>query len=104
MAPSSWPVPPLASPAALAEWLGLTHRLDAPAGSLTLYEPSLFAFLADPHASPKVVGHEITLMWYAGRVEEAARLYVDYWTSEGEFDRMPAEKRVRMIQRMSVSV
>jgi pimeloyl-ACP methyl ester carboxylesterase len=65
-----------------------------------VYEPSLFAFLDDPDASPKVAGEAITRLFHAGHIEASARLYVDYWTSPGEFDRMPPEKRERMMQRM----
>lgn len=84
---------------AVAVKAALSDRFDV--RSLTVYEPSLFSFLDDPYASPKVAGHEITLLFHAGRIEESARLYVDYWTSEGEFDRMPAEKRARMMERMA---
>jgi pimeloyl-ACP methyl ester carboxylesterase len=83
---------------AVAVKAALSGRLDV--RSLTVYEPSLFAFLDDPGASPKVVGREITRLFETGDAEASARLYVDYWTSGGEFDRMPPEKRARMVQRM----
>ena len=83
---------------AVAVKAALSGRLDV--RSLTVYEPSLFAFLGDPEASPKVVGREITRLFETGDAEASARLYVDYWTRGGEFDRMPAEKRARMVQRM----
>ena len=83
---------------AVAVKAALSGRLDV--RSLTVYEPSLFALLDDPEASAKVVGREITRLFETGEVEASARLYVDYWTATGEFDRMPAEKRERMVQRM----
>ena len=84
--------------AAVAVKAALSGRLDV--RSLTVYEPSLFAFLEDPEASSKVVGREITRLFEAGEAEASSRLYVDYWTKAGEFDRMPAEKRARMVARM----
>ena len=83
---------------AVAIKAALSGRLDV--RSVTVYEPSLFAFLDVPEASPKVVGKAIASLFHAGRAEDAARLYVDYWTRPGEFDAMPAEKRARMLARM----
>lgn len=83
---------------AVAIRAALSGRLDV--RSVTVYEPSLFAMLEDPYASPNIVGHEIIMLMSAGMVEEAARLYVDYWTEPGEFDRMSPDKRTRLVQRM----
>ena len=83
---------------AVAIKAALSGRLDV--RSVTVYEPSLFAFLDVPEASPKVVGKAIASLFHAGRAEDAARLYVDYWTSPGEFQRMSPEKRARMTARM----
>jgi len=84
---------------AVAIKAALSGRLDV--RSVTVYEPSLFAMLDHADASPKVVGQAITRLFETGQVEESARLYVDYWTSLGEFDRMPPEKRARMAARMA---
>ena len=83
---------------AVAVKAALSGRLDV--RSLTVYEPSLFALHPDPAASPKLVGREITRLFDSGEIEASARLYVDYWTSMGEFDRMPDAKRARMVERM----
>jgi pimeloyl-ACP methyl ester carboxylesterase len=83
---------------AVAVKAALSGRFDV--RSVTVYEPSFFAFLEDTRAEPKEVGRAITRLLRDGLVEESARLYVDYWTATGEFDRMSPEKRARMMARM----
>ena len=94
--------------AAVALKAALSGRLDV--RSVAIYEPSLFALLgshinAYPAAeSPLVAGREITLLFAAGHPEESARTYVDYWSSPGEFDRMPGDRRARVVERMATVV
>ncbi len=83
---------------AVAVKAALSGHLDV--RSVTVYEPSFFAFLDAAAAEPKEVGRAITRLFRDGRVEDSARLYVDYWTASGEFDRMSPEKRARMMARM----
>ena len=93
---------------AVALKAALSGRFDV--RSLTVYEPSLFAFLGahtpryDPRESPVAVGWQITELFLAGAIEDAARTYVDYWSVPGFFERMPADKRLRMVERMPVVV
>lgn len=86
---------------AVAIKAALSGRLDV--RSVTVYEPSLFAMLDRPypdHESPVSAGREVARLLAAGRTDDCARLYVDYWTGEGEFDRMPPERRDRIVERM----
>ena len=93
---------------AVALKAALSGRLDV--RSVTVYEPSLFAMLPDPHAryseaeSPIAAGRRIQLLFEAGSIEASARLYVDYWSRAGEFDRMPPERRARVMERMPAVV
>ena len=76
--------------------------------SLTVYEPSLFAFLEDraeayePPESPIEVGRAICETLALGRVEEAARTYVDYWSGRGTHAGLTHERRARLAERMDV--
>jgi len=93
---------------AVAIKAALSGRLDV--RSVTVYEPSLFAMLYRPELhypadeSPIVAGREITRLFAAGEAEASARLYVDYWSARGEFDRMPGERRARIVERMPAVV
>ncbi|HET6264061.1 MAG TPA: alpha/beta hydrolase [Usitatibacter sp.] len=90
---------------AVAIKAALSGRLDV--RSLTVYEPSLFAMLDRPyaeHESPVSAGREVTRLLAGGRTDDSARLYVDYWTGAGEFDRMPPERRDRIVERMPAVV
>ena len=93
---------------AVAIKAALSGRFDV--RSVTVYEPSLFAFLGsdgvryEARESPVARGWEITELFLAGAMEFAARTYVDYWSAPGQFDAMPAERRVRLIERMPVVV
>lgn len=93
---------------AVALKAALSGRFDV--RSLTMYEPPLVGFLGahtpryDPRESPVTIGWRVTELFLAGAIEDAARTYVDYWSVPGFFDRMPADKRLRMVERMPVVV
>ena len=93
---------------AVALKAALSGRFDV--RSVTVYEPSLFGFLEGTglrypdSESPLVVGREIKRLFRAGEARASARLYVDYWSTPGQFDAMPPERRARLVDRMPVVV
>jgi pimeloyl-ACP methyl ester carboxylesterase len=76
--------------------------------SLAVYEPSLFAFLGDRakaydrSESPIEMGHSVCESLAAGRVDEAARTYVDYWSGRGTHASLTQDRRARLAERMDV--
>jgi pimeloyl-ACP methyl ester carboxylesterase len=75
--------------------------------SLTLYEPVLFHLLFEDPASADLaqqvtsVGRRIAMLALSGRNEEAAALFVGYWSGEAAWTRLPAVRRVAVMARMS---
>lgn len=72
--------------------------------SLTLYEPVRFALLRgqDPDAWQDIVGtgRRIGLLALAGRLHESARVFVDYWSGEGAWQRLSAARQDAIARRM----
>lgn len=81
------------------------RRHDRVAG-LVLYEPSLFSLIArggsEVHAGREIVSkaHEIRDEVHAGRIEHAARSFVDYWSGEGAWQAMDARRQQGVCARM----
>jgi pimeloyl-ACP methyl ester carboxylesterase len=76
--------------------------------SLTVYEPPLFAFRQEPgmgydrSESPVEVGRAICEALALGRIDEAARTYVDYWSGRGTHASLTQERRARLADRMAI--
>lgn len=74
--------------------------------SLTLYEPVRFALLqSDPDSLPlgraiTDVGWRISRAARAGRCEQAAAQFVDYWSGAGSWHRTPAGRQRALAERM----
>jgi len=82
--------------------LGAALRLNDRLASLTLIEPVMFALLR--LASKEDAWAEVTEMRreFQGRVradnlEDAMRMFVDYWTTPGSWDAMPEDRRAPII-------
>jgi pimeloyl-ACP methyl ester carboxylesterase len=72
---------------------------------LSLYEPVLFALLRnDGNGSDwqaiTGVGHEIGALARAGRLEDSAAQFVDYWSGSGAWAALPAHRRQAIATRM----
>ena len=86
--------------AALSGWLDVR--------SLTVYEPSLFGFLGESTVryedseSPIEVGRAICDTIALGRMDDAARTYVDYWSDRGTYATFTDAQRSRLASRMDV--
>lgn len=74
--------------------------------SLTLFEPVRFALLhtdADRALWRDItaVGHEICAHARAGRLQASAERFVDYWSGEGTWARMPGPRQSALAPRMT---
>ena len=75
--------------------------------SLTLYEPVLFHLLFADAQSTELgqqvtsVGRRIALLALSGRNEEAAALFVGYWSGDAAWARLPMARRLAVMARMS---
>jgi pimeloyl-ACP methyl ester carboxylesterase len=74
--------------------------------TLTLFEPVRFALLLADREH-EAVGHAIVgvgrrIGWHvlSGRLEEAAALFVDYWSGRGAWEALPASRRRAVAERM----
>jgi pimeloyl-ACP methyl ester carboxylesterase len=86
--------------------LQLALRWPERVASLTLYEPVRFALLAG-HAATQAAGEAIVAVgrrigWetLSGRHEAAAERFVDYWSGEGTWQRLDADRRRAVAARM----
>lgn len=73
--------------------------------TLTLYEPVRFALLDnDETAGVRQMiieaGTRIVRLVCAGRLHEAAAMFVDYWSGRGTWDKVPASRRQTFADRM----
>jgi pimeloyl-ACP methyl ester carboxylesterase len=73
--------------------------------SLILIEPTLFYLLQPPglaaeHAEIRAVADRVCESVDAGDRSEAARCFIDYWTSPGAYDRMDERPRTAILQSM----
>jgi pimeloyl-ACP methyl ester carboxylesterase len=74
--------------------------------TLTLFEPVRFSLLLEDHdegaawEAITTVGRRIGSHVLSGRLEEAAALFVDYWSGSGAWDRLPASRRRGIVERM----
>lgn len=72
--------------------------------SLTLYEPVRFALLrqAEPALWQRIVGvgREIRALVQAGRSEDAAERFVDYWSRAGAWQALAPQRRQAVAKRM----
>jgi pimeloyl-ACP methyl ester carboxylesterase len=75
--------------------------------SLTVYEPVLFHLLFEDAPSAEVaqlvtgVGRRIVMLALSGRNEEAAALFVTYWSGEGAWTALSASRRMAVMARMA---
>jgi pimeloyl-ACP methyl ester carboxylesterase len=75
--------------------------------SLTLYEPVRFAVLfGDPETADAGedivrIGRRIGMCVLSGRLDEAAALFVDYWSGEGAWKALSAARRDALAARMT---
>jgi pimeloyl-ACP methyl ester carboxylesterase len=73
---------------------------------LVLYEPSVFSVIArgadEDGARREIVATAGAIRddMYAGRAEEAARRFVDYWSGEGAWDALEARRQQAILARM----
>ena len=74
--------------------------------TLTLFEPVRFALLLADREH-EAVGHAIVSVgrrigWHvlSGRLDEAAALFVDYWSGTGAWESLPASRRRAIAERM----
>jgi pimeloyl-ACP methyl ester carboxylesterase len=76
------------------------HRV----ASLTLYEPVRFALLRDhdPGVWNDIVsaGRRIGMLALAGRLHASAKVFVDYWSGEGAWQRLSEVRQEAIAQRM----
>lgn len=72
--------------------------------SLTLYEPVRFALLRDAEPglwrSIVAVGREIGALARAGRLDDSAARFVDYWARAGAWQALPPQRRQAVAARM----
>jgi pimeloyl-ACP methyl ester carboxylesterase len=73
--------------------------------TLTLFEPVRFALLAEHEDEPAwkaivAVGRRIGRHVLSGRLNEAAALFVDYWSGSGAWECLPAARRRAIAERM----
>jgi pimeloyl-ACP methyl ester carboxylesterase len=74
--------------------------------TLTLFEPVRFALLLADREH-ETIGHAIVSVgrrigWHvlSGRLDEAAALFVDYWSGTGAWESLPASRRRAIAERM----
>jgi len=73
--------------------------------TLTLYEPARFALL-DTKATAGIrqwivdAGTRIVQLAHAGRLHEAAAMFVDYWSGAGAWAKVPASRQQQFAHRM----
>jgi pimeloyl-ACP methyl ester carboxylesterase len=74
--------------------------------TLTLFEPVRFALLLEQREHEGIwkaivtVGRRIGWHALSGQLDEAAALFVDYWSGTGAWDRLPAPRRRAIAERM----
>jgi pimeloyl-ACP methyl ester carboxylesterase len=74
--------------------------------TLTLFEPVRFALLLEDHDQEATwqaivsVGRRIGSHVLSGRLEEAAAVFVDYWSGKGAWERLPAARQRAIAERM----
>jgi pimeloyl-ACP methyl ester carboxylesterase len=75
--------------------------------SLTVYEPVLFHLLFEDVPSAELaeqvtgVGRRIAMLALSGRNEEAAALFVGYWSGDGAWAALSASRKMAVMARMS---
>ncbi|MEE8576387.1 MAG: alpha/beta hydrolase [candidate division Zixibacteria bacterium] len=83
----------------------LCHLFPERIRSLVVYEPVLFSLLAgldDPRAAEEIKQVQDDSSWLlaARQFTEASRRFVDYWSGEGSFDRLPKNQQEAIEKRM----
>jgi pimeloyl-ACP methyl ester carboxylesterase len=74
--------------------------------TLTLFEPVRFALLLEDHDQEATwkaivsIGRRIGWHVLSGRLDEAAALFVDYWSGSGAWERLSAARRRAIAERM----
>jgi pimeloyl-ACP methyl ester carboxylesterase len=74
--------------------------------TLTLFEPVRFALLQENREHEEIwkaivsVGRRIGWHALSGQLDEAAALFVDYWSGTGAWERLPAARRRAIAERM----
>ncbi|MDJ0947918.1 MAG: alpha/beta hydrolase [Alphaproteobacteria bacterium] len=73
--------------------------------TLTLIEPTLFPLLQPAgeqaaHDEIHAIASETTVLTEAGRPEDAARLFLDYWVGPGALNAMPPDRRDAVVATM----
>lgn len=82
--------------------LGAALRLNERLASLTLIEPVMFALLRlaskeDAWAEVTAMRREFQGLVRADNLEEAMRMFVDYWTMSGNWDAMAEDRRAEIM-------
>lgn len=75
--------------------------------SLTLIEPTPFHLLRHRREDRplydqiNLVAQQITRDLVSGHVDSGMRRFVDFWTAKGSWDRMPEDRRIQLMPRLS---
>lgn len=84
--------------------LRLAQRQPARVASLSLYEPAAFRVLGDgdpAHADLRALAGRVQRHIGAGRNQDAALAFVDYWNGGGYFSALPAPTRHALAKRVA---
>jgi pimeloyl-ACP methyl ester carboxylesterase len=79
----------------------LAHLLRARVASLSVYEPVAFALLdGDERADIERLAQRVARHVEEGRLHDATRTFVDFWSGDGSFARLRLPVQVRMAARI----
>jgi pimeloyl-ACP methyl ester carboxylesterase len=84
--------------------LRLAQRQPSRVASLSVYEPAAFRALPDDdpaHASLRALSERVQRHIAAGRYQDAALAFVDYWNGAGYFTGLPAPTRHALAKRVA---
>jgi pimeloyl-ACP methyl ester carboxylesterase len=84
--------------------LRLAQRQPSRVASLSVYEPAAFRALGDDdpaHASLRALSGRVQRHIGAGRYQDAALAFVDYWNGAGYFTALPAPTRHALAKRVA---
>lgn len=84
--------------------LRLAQRQPSRVASLSVYEPAAFRALSDDdpaHASLRALSERVQRHIAAGRYQDAALAFVDYWNGAGYYTALPAPTRHALAKRVA---